>query len=245
MERAMYPTTSRPGLPSPVEPPDAMTASRLGRLPAIAALPRTAMRRFVMWMLAAAHYTVISAVMCTVMAQAPAPVPQVAAPAAPAASLPPVPTPEEAKAAHVHKFAAFVEWPVEAFASGDAPLVVGVAGAPALARELIQISFGKPAQGRAMQVRELTDLADAARVHILVIGRASWKRAVDWMAATKGRPVLVVTDMPKGLERGAALCLVETEGKLRFEASVLAAERAGLRLSARLLSVAERVVRAP
>jgi hypothetical protein len=212
-----------------------MTASRLRRLPAIAAVSCTALRCFVVGALAVGC--------CTVMAQAQAPQ------AAPSASmpvvLPPVPTPEEAKAAHVHKFATFVEWPADAFASPDTALVVGVAGAPALARELMQIAGGKPVQGRAMQVRELADLADASRVHILVIGRASWKRAVDWMAATKGRPVLVVTDMPNGLERGAALCLVEADGRLRFEASVQAAERAGLRMSARLLSVAERVVRAP
>lgn len=232
-----------------------MTASRLRRLPAIAAVSCTAMRWLVMGLLVAGC--------CAVLAQAPAPAqsqspsqsqsqsqsqPPSASPSASApvpVPLPPVPRPEEAKAAHVHKFATFVEWPADAFASPDTALVVGVAGAPALARELMQIAGGKPVQGRAMQVRELADLADASKVHILVIGRASWKRAVDWMAATKGRPVLVVTDMPNGLERGAALCLVEADGRLRFEASVPAAERAGLRMSARLLSVAERVVRAP
>lgn len=157
----------------------------------------------------------------------------------------PVPTRDEARAAHVHRFAGFVEWPPEAFASADAPLVVGVAGAPGVSRELEQVTGGRPVQGRSMQVRELTEIADARQVHILVIGRASWKRAVDWMAAVKGLPVLVVTDMPGGLERGAALCLVEIDGKLRFVASVPAAERAGLKLSARLLAVAERVLKAP
>jgi hypothetical protein len=53
-----------------------------------------------------------------------------------------------------------------------------------------------------------------------------------------------VTDMAQGLERGAALVFVETESRLRFEASLPAAEQAGLRLSSRLLSVAERVVKA-
>jgi hypothetical protein len=38
------------------------------------------------------------------------------------------------------------------------------------------------------------------------------------------------------------LGLVPTGGRIRFEASPAAAERAGLKLSARLLAVAERVV---
>jgi hypothetical protein len=152
---------------------------------------------------------------------------------------------DEAKAAHVLKFAGFVEWPATAFASGEAPLVVGVAGSPALARELSLAVAGRAVQGRALQVRELAELREAAGVHILLIGRLSWRRAGDWLGVVKDRPVLVITDMPGGLERGAALCFVEGDGRLRFEASVPAAERAGLRLSARLLSVADRVVRNP
>lgn len=162
-----------------------------------------------------------------------------------AAGDPPTPTVDEMKAAYVHKFAGFVEWPAGAFASPEAPIVVGVAGSPALQRELVVAVADRPVQGRSLQVRELTDVRDAAEVNILVIARSAWKRAGDWVAATRGRPVLVITDMEQGLERGAALCFAEADGRLRFEASVPAAERAGLRLSARLLSVADRVVRSP
>lgn len=155
-----------------------------------------------------------------------------------------VPTPDEVKAAYVHRFAGFVEWPTGTFAAVDSPIVVGVAGAPGLHRELSQIVAGRMVQGRALQVIEVSQPREAASVHMLVIGRSAWKRAGDWMAATKGHPVLVVTDMAQGLERGAALGFVEIDSRLRFEASVPAAEQAGLRLSSRLLSVAERVVKA-
>lgn len=154
------------------------------------------------------------------------------------------PTADEVKAAYVHRFAGFVEWPAASFAAADSPIVVGVAGAPGLQRELAAIVVGRLVQGRPLQVIEVTQPREAASVHMLVIGRAAWKRAGEWMSATKGHPVLTVTDMAQGLERGAALVIVETESRLRFEASVPAAEQAGLRLSSRLLSVAERVVKA-
>lgn len=154
------------------------------------------------------------------------------------------PTPDEVKAAYVHRFAGFVEWPAASFSSVDAPIVVGVAGGAGVHRELSQIVAGRLVQGRAMLVLELGEPREASAVHVLVIGRSAWKRAGDWIAASKGLPVLVVTDMPQGLERGATLAFVEVDSRLRFEASVPAADQAGIRLSSRLLSVAERVVKA-
>ena len=51
-----------------------------------------------------------------------------------------------------------------------------------------------------------------------------------------------IPDQPAGLPFYAALNFVLVDRRVRFEASVRAAERAHLKLSARLLEVAERVV---
>lgn len=156
---------------------------------------------------------------------------------------PPPPTADETKAGHLHRFAGFVEWPSSSFASADAPIVIGIVGAPGLQKELAQIVAGRLVQNRAMQVVELAEPKQGTSVHILMVGRGASKRAGEWIAAVKGRPVLVITDLAQGLERGAALGFVESDGRVRFEASVPAAEAAGLRLSSRLLPLAERVVK--
>jgi hypothetical protein len=44
------------------------------------------------------------------------------------------------KAAFLYKFANYVEWPANAFASPSAPLVIGVAGADAIAADLERIA---------------------------------------------------------------------------------------------------------
>lgn len=155
------------------------------------------------------------------------------------------PTLDEAKAVHLHRFAGFVDWPAASFTSPDAPIVIGIIGAPGVRKELAQIVAGRLVQNRAMQVVELAEPRQAVTVHMLMIGRGAGKRSAEWIAALRGHPVLVITDLAQGLERGAALSFIETDGRLRFEASVPAAEAAGLRLSSRLLPLAERVVKAP
>ena len=55
------------------------------------------------------------------------------------------------------------------------------------------------------------------------------------------RPVLVVTDDVRGLDVGGTVNFVKTEHRVRFEISMQAAARAGLRVQPVLLSVAARV----
>jgi hypothetical protein len=157
----------------------------------------------------------------------------------------PAPTLDEAKAAHLHRFAGFIEWPAASFSSPDAPIIVGMVSSPGVQKELAQIVAGRLVQSRAMQVIELAEPRQATTVHMLMIGRGVGKRSAEWLAAVKGYPVLVVTDLAQGVNRGAALSFIESDGRLRFEASVPAAEAAGLRLSSRLLPLAERVVKGP
>ena len=52
----------------------------------------------------------------------------------------------------------------------------------------------------------------------------------------------MVSDVPEGLPEGSALNFITMGRRVRFEAAPQVAERVGLKLSARLLAVAERVV---
>ncbi|MDQ6680523.1 MAG: YfiR family protein [Pseudomonadota bacterium] len=149
---------------------------------------------------------------------------------------------DEVKAAYIHKFAGYIDWPPRTFADPTSPIVVGVVGANAVFDELTRIAVGRPVQGRPVQVRRLSSTGEAAAVHVLFIGQDVWRDAPAWLAAIKGRPVALITDAPHGAEFGAVLTFVQSNNRLRFEASLPAAEQAGVRLSSRLLAVAERVV---
>ncbi len=155
---------------------------------------------------------------------------------------------DEVKAAYIQKFLPYIEWPPSAFADVAAPLVVGVAGADALRSQLTRMVSGRPAHGRTVVVRSLWRPEQAAEVSVLFIGSGVWRDAAGWIAAVRGQPVAVITDAANGAELGALLAFVtagERGDRIRFEASLRAAEQSGLKLSSRLLSVAERVLGQP
>ncbi|MEP7301840.1 MAG: YfiR family protein [Caldimonas sp.] len=144
------------------------------------------------------------------------------------------------KAAYLYKFLAYVVWPAESFASGDAPQVIGVMGADDVYAELLRLVAGRQVNGHTLITKRIASGEPVEGVHALYVGRVPQAPAL--LASLSGRPILTVTDTPAGLSEGSALNFVLVQGRVRFEASLPAAERAGLKLSARLLSVAQRVV---
>ena len=148
------------------------------------------------------------------------------------------------KAAFVYKFLAYVEWPPHASSRPDAPIVVGVVGSDDIASELADIVKGRNVDGRAVEVRRLRATDSLAGLSVLVIGAAERGRTAQLVRAAHARGILTVTETDDGLEQGSIINLVVSEGRVRFDVALDAAERAGIKLSSRLLAVA-RVVRMP
>ena len=163
--------------------------------------------------------------------------------AVPADAQPAAATADQVKAAYLHRFAGYVDWPANAFADASAPFVIGVVGAATVREELSRLVAGRTVHGRAVEVRRLPAAGPAADVHVVFIGRDVGVEATAAVVASyRGRPVLTVTDAPRGLDHGGVLNFVEVDKRVRFEAAPAVAELGGLHLSSRLLAVAERVV---
>jgi hypothetical protein len=143
------------------------------------------------------------------------------------------------KAAFLHRFASYVEWPPEAI--GNGAFVIGVVGAEGVARNLDQLLPGVTVQGRRAEVRRVTRPAELDGVHIVYFGPDMLGRARDLRDAALQRPVLLVTDGDVGFRNGGVVNFVESESKVRFEVSLAAANRARLKIDSALLSVAARV----
>ena len=145
------------------------------------------------------------------------------------------------KAAYVYKFLGYVEWPAAAFAQADAPMVIGVVGADEVATELTEIVRGRAVGGHPVEVRKLRPGESTAGLHVLFIGAAERARAPPLIRAAHARGAMTITETDDGLEQGSVINLVVMEGRVRFEVSLEAAERAGIKLSSRLLAVAHLV----
>ena len=149
------------------------------------------------------------------------------------------------KAAYLFKFLAYVDWPAAALPPPDQPIVLGIAGADAVYEELRRVLPGRSVLGRPVAVRRVAPGDGVDGLQVLFLGHGVELAQNPWLAKVRERAVLVVTDDPQGLRHGGMLNFVLVQGKLRFEASVASADRSGLKLSSRLLAVAERVLNTP
>jgi len=146
---------------------------------------------------------------------------------------------QKVKAAFLFKFGGYVEWPDSVFSGKDAPLVIGVTGADALAEELSQVVAGRTMNGRQVSIRRISGGESLANLHVLFVGRPEIGRLSELTA--QARPVLTVTDIEKGLAQGSIINFVVVDKRVRFEVALDAAKRSGLKIGAPLLSVAMHV----
>lgn len=146
------------------------------------------------------------------------------------------------KAAFLHRFASYIEWPADASAR---PLVIAVAGADEVATQLDALLPRVSARGGVPEVRRISRASELDGVHILYIGPKALSRTRALRAAALDRPILLVTDDKDGFAAGAVINFFERDRNLRFEISLVAADRARLKIDSALLSVAARVERRP
>jgi hypothetical protein len=149
---------------------------------------------------------------------------------------------EAVKAAFLYRFASYVEWPADSPAS---PFVIGVAGDEKVAGQLEELVPRLVVNHQPVQLRRVTRAADLDGVHILYVGPDALARTRTLRAKALERPILIVTDDDHGLDAGAVINFVEANRNVRFEISLIAADRARLKIDSALLSVAARVERRP
>ncbi|HJW09880.1 MAG TPA: YfiR family protein [Holophagaceae bacterium] len=145
------------------------------------------------------------------------------------------------KGAFLYKFGEFVDWPADALPGPGGAFVIGVLGQDPFGASLDQIVQGRTVHGRPVVVRRLARVEQAQGVHVLYISRSESDRWEHDISALRGASVLTVADRDRGA--GSVITFHVQENKVRFEIDAAAADRAGLKLSSKLLSLATTVRR--
>jgi hypothetical protein len=153
---------------------------------------------------------------------------------------PGVPLERRVKAAFLYKFLGYTDFPANAFADAAAPLTIGVIGADELAVELARVVAGRTVNSRPIEVRELREADAAARVQLLFVAGNDPQRVGRIVRQASGA-MLVVTECENGLQLGSVINFRIVDERVRFDVALDAAERNGIKLSSRLLTVANRV----
>ncbi|VXB11236.1 YfiR family protein [Massilia sp. 9I] len=144
------------------------------------------------------------------------------------------------KAAFLYKFLGYAEFPPQAFADPAGPLTIAVIGSDDMAAELARIAAGRAIAGRPISVRPLREHEPVPAVHLLFVAGSDGERAA---RVLRGAPAayLTVTECDGGLRYGSVINFRIVDERVRFDVSLDAAEKKNVKLSSRLLTVANRV----
>ena len=149
------------------------------------------------------------------------------------------PSEYEVKAAFLHTFAQFTEWPSEAFASPGAPLIIGIVGDDPFGRILDDAMKEEPIHGRPTVVRRVERGENLRSCHVIFVSSSERRQLPQILAEIKGANVLTVSEIDRFAYFGGIITLSMEGPRVRFEINLKAAEQARLKISSKLLKLAK------
>jgi hypothetical protein len=144
----------------------------------------------------------------------------------------------QVKAAFLHKFAKFVEWPSIVFSSESDPFMLCVSGKDPFGKALDTLQ-DKTIGKRKFVIKRLQSIEDARECHILFISSSEKAALQQILKAVRNKQTLTVGDTEGFAQSGVMINFTMQEGKVQFEVNPQAIRQAGLTVSSQLLKVSK------
>ena len=146
------------------------------------------------------------------------------------------------KAAYLYRFTGYVDWASANDSDSDQPFTIGVLGDDVFGEALVELTRqtvdGRPV---VLELMQSLSLPTISRCEMLFISSAAERQFGDVLALLGDANVLTVGETKGFAERGGMIELRTQKNKIRFIINAQAAKRAGIKISARLLDLAEHV----
>ena len=142
----------------------------------------------------------------------------------------------QAKAGFLLNIAQFVSWPSS---SPDAPLVIGILGDDPFGSYLDETVRGQKVNNRLLTVQRFRRRIDSRPCMILFISQSERDRVDQILSNLKGRAVLTVSDIDGFTDLGGMIQLFTEKNNIRMRINLDAVKASNLRVSSKLLRVAE------
>lgn len=146
----------------------------------------------------------------------------------------------EIKAAFILNFAKFAEWPAPKGGT-NTPMILGILGEDPFEGALDKVAKGKTISGRQIQVIRYRNTNEARGAHLLFIATNDRRRATHAASTLAGSGVLTVGQTEDFAENGGMIGFKTVDDRVRFEINPKAAEKEGIKISSKLLSLATKV----
>ena len=158
-----------------------------------------------------------------------------------AAGLAETSTEYKVKAAFLYNFTKFVKWPSGSFATNSEPLTICTLGEPPVNGILAEVLSGKTVDDRPLRARQIQMEGDTRGCQVLFITETGISRASSLLSALRPSGMLIVSEGANSRTRLRGLVMITfllDSNRVRFLIDNRTAEKSGLIISSRLLSLA-------
>lgn len=144
------------------------------------------------------------------------------------------------QASYIYNIAKLVEWREPEMRQG--PFVIGVLGSGNLYQELVTKYATRSIGRQPIEVRKLPETQEVDRCHILFVPAGDKALLQGILKQPNTRSTLVVTDFPDALASGAVVNFIAAKNTLKYEISIVNANKRNIDVGLTLKQLAERVV---
>ena len=140
------------------------------------------------------------------------------------------------KAAALLRVPLFVDWPATSLTER---FVIAVAPDEDFTQKVVEAARGRRVHNHAVHVKRLGDSDESCGCHMLFVGIRGDSRSAALLRWARGKPVRTVGETTAFLREGGIVRVFRDDNRLRLQINNKTAEGAGLKISSRLLQLAD------
>lgn len=135
----------------------------------------------------------------------------------------------------IYNFTKYIQWPSSA-QSGD--FVIGVLGNSPMVQSLEKLASERKIGNRSMVIKKFNSVDQVSQCHMLFIPESNSNDLEAALAKIGGQSTLIMTERQGLGSRGSGINFIVVDGKQKFELNKAATEKAQLKVSNELTSLA-------
>jgi hypothetical protein len=145
----------------------------------------------------------------------------------------------QVKAAFLYNFTRFVTWPPSAYSDRDAPIVIAIVGDDPFGSYLDKLVDGAKVENRPIVVHRYEVVSTPSSAHIVFVTFKDPLKIKEAIAGFNPENTLFVGEATNFCQMGGHAQFIKTNGKIRIQINMAAANKSRLEISSKLLRTAK------
>ena len=148
-------------------------------------------------------------------------------------------SPENVKATFIYNFTNYINWENP---TSDSVFSIVIFGASKVSKPLKYIASVKKVGSKRIKIIQAEKQSDLLKCDLLYVPAEQINCLTKFKQDFPENNTLIITNSASGLESGAMINFIDKEGKIGFEINQKLMQEKGLKVSSRLLKIADKVI---